>query len=234
MAADMKNFQFTVPMPADSTTSSYPPYVQLMFPNSTMFVFETFPATLEVWTPLFSLVDGEHTIIVSFNGADHWAGIYALLGTQFRTNSQQKNKDPVLKVIHFDMYCIIRNIDIFPPVSELIRRIGFFPEKRTLKATISTMWALDISKLALRFPATLRFFNNPATSFLQSDVLAYAAFDTYYPLLLFLVFGYYSSIPEVYNAPALFPHDSLDTAEIDHLTKTIIAPFHNITRQLGQ
>uniref|UniRef100_A0A915JZD4 Uncharacterized protein n=1 Tax=Romanomermis culicivorax TaxID=13658 RepID=A0A915JZD4_ROMCU len=81
MAADMKNFQFTVPMPADSTASSYPPYVQLMFPNSTMFVFETFATTLEDWTALFSLVDGEHTIIVSFDGADHWAGIYALLGT---------------------------------------------------------------------------------------------------------------------------------------------------------
>uniref|UniRef100_A0A915J1L9 Uncharacterized protein n=1 Tax=Romanomermis culicivorax TaxID=13658 RepID=A0A915J1L9_ROMCU len=38
----------------------------------------------------------------------------------------------------------------------------------------------------LRFPAAMRFFNNPATSFLQSDVLAYAALDAYYLLLLFL------------------------------------------------
>uniref|UniRef100_A0A915J0N3 Uncharacterized protein n=1 Tax=Romanomermis culicivorax TaxID=13658 RepID=A0A915J0N3_ROMCU len=47
MAADMKNFQFTVPMPADSTASSYPRYVQLAFPNGMMFVFETFTATPE-------------------------------------------------------------------------------------------------------------------------------------------------------------------------------------------
>uniref|UniRef100_A0A915L051 Uncharacterized protein n=1 Tax=Romanomermis culicivorax TaxID=13658 RepID=A0A915L051_ROMCU len=67
MAADMNNFQFTVPMPADSTTSSYPQYVQLTFPNGTMFVFETFTTTLEDWTALFSLVDGEHTMVVSFD-----------------------------------------------------------------------------------------------------------------------------------------------------------------------
>uniref|UniRef100_A0A915KZY7 Uncharacterized protein n=1 Tax=Romanomermis culicivorax TaxID=13658 RepID=A0A915KZY7_ROMCU len=75
MAADMKSFQFTVPMPADSMASSYPRYIQLVFPNSTMFVFETFTATPEDWTTLFSLVDGEHTIVVSFDGADDWAGI---------------------------------------------------------------------------------------------------------------------------------------------------------------
>uniref|UniRef100_A0A915J341 Uncharacterized protein n=1 Tax=Romanomermis culicivorax TaxID=13658 RepID=A0A915J341_ROMCU len=79
----MKSFQFPVPMPADSTASSYPRYVQLSFPNGTMFVFETFTATLEDWTALFSLVDGEHIIVVSFNGADDWEGIYAILGTQF-------------------------------------------------------------------------------------------------------------------------------------------------------
>uniref|UniRef100_A0A915L336 Uncharacterized protein n=1 Tax=Romanomermis culicivorax TaxID=13658 RepID=A0A915L336_ROMCU len=146
MAADMKNFQFTVPMPADSTASSYPRYVRLGFPNSTMFVFETFTATPEDWTALFSLVDGEHTIVVSFDGANDWAGIYALLGK----------------------------------------------------------------------------------SFLQSDVLAYAALDAYYPLLLFLAFGHYGFIPEVYNALALFPHDLLDAAKIDHLAETIIAAFHNI------
>uniref|UniRef100_A0A915J1T2 Uncharacterized protein n=1 Tax=Romanomermis culicivorax TaxID=13658 RepID=A0A915J1T2_ROMCU len=81
MAADMKQFQLTVPMPAESTASSYPRYVQLAYPNGTMFVFETFTTTLEDWTALFSLVEGEHTIIVSFDGAEDWAGIYALLGT---------------------------------------------------------------------------------------------------------------------------------------------------------
>uniref|UniRef100_A0A915JLU5 Uncharacterized protein n=1 Tax=Romanomermis culicivorax TaxID=13658 RepID=A0A915JLU5_ROMCU len=59
------------------------------------------------------------------------------------------------------------------------------------------MWALDILKLTLRFPATLRFFNNPATLFLQSDVLAYAALEAYYPLSLFLAFGRYSFVSEV-------------------------------------
>uniref|UniRef100_A0A915KKQ1 Uncharacterized protein n=1 Tax=Romanomermis culicivorax TaxID=13658 RepID=A0A915KKQ1_ROMCU len=197
MAADMKNFRFTVPMPANSTVSSYPRYVQLGYPNSTMFVFETFTATLEDWTTLFSLVDGEHTIVVSFDGADDWAGIYVLLGTQFRTDRQKKNKDPIVKAIHFEAYRVIRNIDISPPLYELAGRIGFFPEKRTLKATICTMWALDVSKLTLRFPAALRFFNNPSTSFLQSDVLAYGALDAYYLLLLFLAFGRYGFIPEV-------------------------------------
>uniref|UniRef100_A0A915J1H1 Uncharacterized protein n=1 Tax=Romanomermis culicivorax TaxID=13658 RepID=A0A915J1H1_ROMCU len=90
------------------------------------------------------------------------------------------------------------------------------------------MWALDVSKLTLRFPAALRFFNNPATSFLQSNVLAYAALDAYYPLLLFLAFGCNGFIPKVYNAPALFPHESLDATKIDHLTETIIAAFHNV------
>uniref|UniRef100_A0A915IKN0 Uncharacterized protein n=1 Tax=Romanomermis culicivorax TaxID=13658 RepID=A0A915IKN0_ROMCU len=70
MALDMKNFQFAVPIPADSTASSYPRYVQLTFPNNMMFIFETFTATLEDWTALFSLVDSKHTIIVSFHGAD--------------------------------------------------------------------------------------------------------------------------------------------------------------------
>uniref|UniRef100_A0A915J110 Uncharacterized protein n=1 Tax=Romanomermis culicivorax TaxID=13658 RepID=A0A915J110_ROMCU len=116
MAADMKNFQFTVPMPANSTASSCPRYVQLRFPNSMMFVFETFTATPKDWTPLFSLVDGEHTIVISFDGADNWVGIYILLGTQFWTNHQKKNKDPVIKAIVFDAYHVIRNIDIFPPL----------------------------------------------------------------------------------------------------------------------
>uniref|UniRef100_A0A915K6F4 Uncharacterized protein n=1 Tax=Romanomermis culicivorax TaxID=13658 RepID=A0A915K6F4_ROMCU len=228
MVADMKNFQFSVPMPANFTASSYPRYVQLAFPNGTMFVFKTLAPTPEDWTALFSLVDGEHTITVSFDGADDWAGIYALLGTQFRINCQKKNKDPVVKVIHFDAYSVIRKIDISPPLYELARQIGFFPEKRTLKATVSAMWVLDVSKLMLKFPATLPFFNNPVTSFLQSDVLMYAALDAYYPLLLFLAFGCYGFVPQVYNAPALFPHDSLDTAEIDHLTEMLIATFHNV------
>uniref|UniRef100_A0A915JZT0 Uncharacterized protein n=1 Tax=Romanomermis culicivorax TaxID=13658 RepID=A0A915JZT0_ROMCU len=90
------------------------------------------------------------------------------------------------------------------------------------------MWALDVSKLILHFPAALRFFNNLSTSFLQSEVLAYTALNAYYPLLLFLAFGRYGFIPEVYNAPALFPHDSLEAAEIDHLAETIIAAFHNV------
>uniref|UniRef100_A0A915HW87 Uncharacterized protein n=1 Tax=Romanomermis culicivorax TaxID=13658 RepID=A0A915HW87_ROMCU len=90
------------------------------------------------------------------------------------------------------------------------------------------MWALNISKLMLRFPAALRFFNNPATLFLQSDVLAYAALDAYYPLLLFLAFGHYGFVPKVYNAHALFPKDSLDATEMDHLAEMLIAAFHNI------
>uniref|UniRef100_A0A915HFT4 Uncharacterized protein n=1 Tax=Romanomermis culicivorax TaxID=13658 RepID=A0A915HFT4_ROMCU len=93
-----------------------------------MFVFETFTATLEDWTALFSLLDGEHTVLVSLDGAHDWAGIYALLGTQFRTNRQKKNKDPVVKPIHFDAYRVIGNMDISPPLYELVRRIGFFPE----------------------------------------------------------------------------------------------------------
>uniref|UniRef100_A0A915HG08 Uncharacterized protein n=1 Tax=Romanomermis culicivorax TaxID=13658 RepID=A0A915HG08_ROMCU len=76
MAVDMKNFQFNMPMPANSTVSSYQRYVQLTFPNGTMFIFETYTATPEDWTALFSLVDDEHTIVVSFHGADNWAGIY--------------------------------------------------------------------------------------------------------------------------------------------------------------
>uniref|UniRef100_A0A915KZJ4 Uncharacterized protein n=1 Tax=Romanomermis culicivorax TaxID=13658 RepID=A0A915KZJ4_ROMCU len=55
MGADMKNFQFTMSMPADSTAPSYPRYVKLAYPNGTMFVFETFTATPEDWTALFSL-----------------------------------------------------------------------------------------------------------------------------------------------------------------------------------
>uniref|UniRef100_A0A915HYR1 Uncharacterized protein n=1 Tax=Romanomermis culicivorax TaxID=13658 RepID=A0A915HYR1_ROMCU len=42
-----------------------------------------------------------------------------------------------------------------------------------------------------------------------------------------VVFGY-GFIPEVYNAPVLFPHDSLDAAEIDYLAETVIAAFHNV------
>uniref|UniRef100_A0A915LCE1 Uncharacterized protein n=1 Tax=Romanomermis culicivorax TaxID=13658 RepID=A0A915LCE1_ROMCU len=102
MAADMKNFQFAMPMPADSMASSYPRYIQLLFPNGTMFVFKTFTTTPEDWTALFFLVDGNHTIVISFDGANDWAGIYALLGTQFWTDRQEKNKDPVIKAIYLD------------------------------------------------------------------------------------------------------------------------------------
>uniref|UniRef100_A0A915JVA4 Uncharacterized protein n=1 Tax=Romanomermis culicivorax TaxID=13658 RepID=A0A915JVA4_ROMCU len=178
-------------MPADSTASSYPRYIQLAFPNGTMFVFQTFTATPENWTALFSLVDGEHTIVVSFHGAKDWAGIYALLGTQFRTDRQKKNKDPVVKAIHLDA-C----------------------------ASSATLTSPCCS--------ALRFFNNPWTSFLQLDILAYGTLNAYYPLLLFLAFGRYGFIPQVYNAPALFPHNSLDAAEMDHLSETIIAAFHDV------
>uniref|UniRef100_A0A915KJH4 Uncharacterized protein n=1 Tax=Romanomermis culicivorax TaxID=13658 RepID=A0A915KJH4_ROMCU len=228
MAADMKNFQFTMPMPADSMASSYLHYIQLAFPNGTLFIFETFAATPEDWTVLFSLVHGKHTIVVSFDGANDWVGIYALLGIQFPTHFQKKNKDPVVKAIHFDTYRVIQNKDISPPLYELARQIEVFLEKRTLKATVSAMWALDVSKLMLKFPATLQFFNNPATLFLQSDILAYAALDAYYPLLFFLAFGHYGFLPDIYNTPALFPHNSLVTAEIDHLAETLITAFHNV------
>uniref|UniRef100_A0A915L767 Uncharacterized protein n=1 Tax=Romanomermis culicivorax TaxID=13658 RepID=A0A915L767_ROMCU len=154
---------------------------------------------------LLSLIDGEHTILVSLDGADDWVGIYALLGTQFRTNRQKKNKDPIVKAIHLDVYHVIPDMDISPPLYELARQIGFFPEKCTLKATISAMWAIDVSKLTLKFPTALRFFNNPETLFLQLDDLTYAALDPYYPLLLFLALGRYGSVPKVYNTPHCFP-----------------------------
>uniref|UniRef100_A0A915HLV3 Peptidase M12A domain-containing protein n=1 Tax=Romanomermis culicivorax TaxID=13658 RepID=A0A915HLV3_ROMCU len=139
MAADMKDFKFTIPMPADSTASSFPCYIQLAFPNGTIFVFKTFTATLEDWTALFSLVDGEHTILISFDGADDWAGIDVLLGRQFRTDRQKKNKDAVVKAIHFNAHCIIRNIAIYSLLYELARKIEFILEKRTLKATVSAI-----------------------------------------------------------------------------------------------
>uniref|UniRef100_A0A915HX49 Uncharacterized protein n=1 Tax=Romanomermis culicivorax TaxID=13658 RepID=A0A915HX49_ROMCU len=104
MAVDMKNFKFAVLMPADSTASSNLGYIQLAFRNSTMFVLETFTATLEDWTTLFSLVDHDHIILISFDEADNWVGIYALLCTQFSTHRQEKNKDAVVKAIHFDVY----------------------------------------------------------------------------------------------------------------------------------
>uniref|UniRef100_A0A915KQK3 Uncharacterized protein n=1 Tax=Romanomermis culicivorax TaxID=13658 RepID=A0A915KQK3_ROMCU len=72
-----------------------------------MYVFETFTATREDWTALFSLVDGDHTIVISLHGAEDWVGIYTLLGTQLGTNSQKKNKDPILIGIHLDAYCVI-------------------------------------------------------------------------------------------------------------------------------
>uniref|UniRef100_A0A915LEU5 Uncharacterized protein n=1 Tax=Romanomermis culicivorax TaxID=13658 RepID=A0A915LEU5_ROMCU len=43
MAADMKNFKFTIPMPANSTASSYPCYVQLAFLNEVYSVPALFP-----------------------------------------------------------------------------------------------------------------------------------------------------------------------------------------------
>uniref|UniRef100_A0A915IR49 Uncharacterized protein n=1 Tax=Romanomermis culicivorax TaxID=13658 RepID=A0A915IR49_ROMCU len=59
-------------------------------PAKDVFNFEA--ARPKDWTPLFSLVDGEHTIIISSDGADDWAGTYALLSTQFRTNRQKKKR----------------------------------------------------------------------------------------------------------------------------------------------
>uniref|UniRef100_A0A915I7U3 Uncharacterized protein n=1 Tax=Romanomermis culicivorax TaxID=13658 RepID=A0A915I7U3_ROMCU len=75
----LKNFKFTVSMQAISNASSYSRYIQLMFPNGTMFVSKTFPATPEDWTMFSPLANGEHNIKISFDGADDWAGIYALL-----------------------------------------------------------------------------------------------------------------------------------------------------------
>uniref|UniRef100_A0A915HL09 Uncharacterized protein n=1 Tax=Romanomermis culicivorax TaxID=13658 RepID=A0A915HL09_ROMCU len=98
-------------------------------------------------------------------------------------------------------------MDISLLLYELARRIRFFPEKRTLKATVSAMWVLDISRLTLQFPTALRFFNNLATSFLKSDVLAYAALQAYYQLLLFLTCGRYRFISAIYNAPGLVDGD---------------------------
>uniref|UniRef100_A0A915JBI4 Uncharacterized protein n=1 Tax=Romanomermis culicivorax TaxID=13658 RepID=A0A915JBI4_ROMCU len=48
-----------------------------------------------------------------------------------------------------------------------------------------------------QIPSTLRFFNNWATLFLQSGVLAYAALNAYYPLLLFLALCCYGFVPQV-------------------------------------
>uniref|UniRef100_A0A915I8I3 Uncharacterized protein n=1 Tax=Romanomermis culicivorax TaxID=13658 RepID=A0A915I8I3_ROMCU len=97
MAADMQNFQFAVPMPADSTVSSYPQYVQFVFPNDTMFVFETFTATLEDWTALFSLVDSEHTIVVSFNGADDRREYTLFWLLNSRPTAKRRIKTPLSK-----------------------------------------------------------------------------------------------------------------------------------------
>uniref|UniRef100_A0A915IZW2 Uncharacterized protein n=1 Tax=Romanomermis culicivorax TaxID=13658 RepID=A0A915IZW2_ROMCU len=185
MAMDMKNFKFSVPMPADSTASSYPRYV----------------ATPEDWTVLFSLIDSDHTIIISFDGADEWTGIYALLGTQFQTDRQKKNKDAIFKAIHFDAYPMIRNINISTWQYQLAWKIGLIPEKRRLKATMSAMWAFDVSRLTFKFLAALQFFNNLSMSFLQTDILTYATLDTFYPILLFLAFSRYGFVPEAYNAP---------------------------------
>uniref|UniRef100_A0A915II40 Uncharacterized protein n=1 Tax=Romanomermis culicivorax TaxID=13658 RepID=A0A915II40_ROMCU len=177
MASNMKHFKFTIPMPANTTVSSY---IQLAFPSRTMIVFETFTTTPEDWTALFSNRPDR---------ANDWVGIYALLGTQFCTDRQKKNKDPVMKVIHFNAYCVTCNIAISPPIYELAQRTGFIPEERTLKAMVSAMWAFNVSWLMLKFPAMLRFFNNHHSSFLQLDVLSYGALDAFYPILLFLAFG---------------------------------------------
>uniref|UniRef100_A0A915LB03 Uncharacterized protein n=1 Tax=Romanomermis culicivorax TaxID=13658 RepID=A0A915LB03_ROMCU len=201
----MKNFQFTVPMPADSTASSYLRYVQLAFSKGRMFIFETFTATPEDWTALFSLVDNEHTIVVSFDGADDWAGIYALLGTQFRTDHQKKNKDPIVKAIHFDAYPVIRNIDISPSLYELAWQIGFFPEKRALKATVSAMWGLDVSKLMLKVPTALRFFNNLAHLSYNRKFLRTRPSTPITPFYCFWLSAITASSPKYTTHPCCFP-----------------------------
>uniref|UniRef100_A0A915JW03 Uncharacterized protein n=1 Tax=Romanomermis culicivorax TaxID=13658 RepID=A0A915JW03_ROMCU len=81
--------------------------------------------------------------------------------------------------------------------------------------------------------AALRFFNNPVTSFLQSDVLAYTALEAYYPLLFFLAFRCYGFVPEAYNALPLFPHDSLDPTKIDHLAKRNSAQWFSQPQTIG-
>uniref|UniRef100_A0A915KYT5 Uncharacterized protein n=1 Tax=Romanomermis culicivorax TaxID=13658 RepID=A0A915KYT5_ROMCU len=152
MAPDMKSFQFAVPMPADSTAFSYPRYLQLAFPNGMMFVFETFTATPEDWTALFSLVDGDHTIVNSLDGADNWAGIYALLGTQFRTDHQKKNKDLIVKGIHFDAYHLH---------SEVYNTPTFFPH--------DSLNAAEIDQLAETLIAA--FHNIALTDVLPPDAI---------------------------------------------------------------
>uniref|UniRef100_A0A915ITT6 Uncharacterized protein n=1 Tax=Romanomermis culicivorax TaxID=13658 RepID=A0A915ITT6_ROMCU len=59
-------------------------------------------------------------------------------------------------------------------------------------------------------------------------MLAYAALEAFYRILLFLTFGHYGFVAAVYNAPTLFPQDSLEAAEIDHLAETLIAAFHKV------
>uniref|UniRef100_A0A915KJ86 Uncharacterized protein n=1 Tax=Romanomermis culicivorax TaxID=13658 RepID=A0A915KJ86_ROMCU len=102
-------------------------------------------------------------------------------------------------------------------------------EKCTLKATNSAMWALNVLGLMLKFPAALCFFNNPHESYLQPDLLAYGALDTFYLILLFLPFSRYGFIPEIYNATSLYLHDLLEAAEIDQLAETLIPTFNNVS-----
>uniref|UniRef100_A0A915IXL6 Uncharacterized protein n=1 Tax=Romanomermis culicivorax TaxID=13658 RepID=A0A915IXL6_ROMCU len=118
------SFCCDISMPADSTASSYSQYIQLAFPNGTMFVFETFIAMPKDWTALFTL---------------------------------------------------------------------------------------DSKNL-----------------YLQPGVLACAALDPFYPILLFLALGPNHFIPNIYNAVSLYPHYSLEAAKIDQLIKTLIFTFHNV------
>uniref|UniRef100_A0A915KK41 Uncharacterized protein n=1 Tax=Romanomermis culicivorax TaxID=13658 RepID=A0A915KK41_ROMCU len=114
-------------------------------------------------------------------------------------------------------------------LNELAWSIGSIPEKRMLKATVLAKWALHASWLALKSPAVLHFFNNPHALYLQPDVLAYAALNAFYPILLFLAFDRYRFIPKIYNAPSLYPQDLLEAAEIDRVAKMLIATFHTVS-----
>uniref|UniRef100_A0A915KCD5 Uncharacterized protein n=1 Tax=Romanomermis culicivorax TaxID=13658 RepID=A0A915KCD5_ROMCU len=157
-------------MHADKNASSYPSYMQLTFPNGTTIVFETSTAKLNDCITFFNLDNGDHTILLLYDGTNNWVAIYGLLGTQFRTNHQKKNKDLVVKTIHFNIYCIMHNIELSSLLYELAQMIGFMPEKQTLKAAISMTRALNVLQFMLKYPLALQFFNDPEVLTLPTGV----------------------------------------------------------------